>query len=354
MKDIPIVIPSYEPDERLIQLCENLYKEKLRDIIVINDGSSPKYDYIFKEIEKKYNCTILKHCINLGKGRGLKTAFNYLLATRKSILGCITVDSDGQHLVKDIKKCMSTFREHPDSLILGCRDFKSDNVPAKSKFGNNITKKVFKIFLGIKISDTQTGLRVIPKEFMRELIGVSGERFEYETNMLVEGKDKYPIVEVEIDTVYDSKENHSSHFNPIVDSFKIYRNIFKVFIKYIFSSASSFVIDIVLFSIFILIFDSFKEYILIATILARIISSAYNYLLNHKFVFKSNKNKKQTVFKYYILVIIQMFLSGTLVTYFVTKTMLNETFVKVCVDVILFFLSFFVQRKFIFSNKGCK
>ena len=236
-------------------------------------------------------------------------------------------------------------------MILGCRDFSGDNVPKKSRLGNNITKNVFRFFGGLKISDTQTGLRVIPKEFMKELLDINGERFEFETNMLLENKGKYPIKEVKIETIYDSKENHQTHFNPVVDSFKIYLNIFKVFFKYIISSFSSFIIDILLFTLFVALFkDKFIDYILISTILARIISSSYNYLLNHKFVFKSQKNNRQTIFKYYTLVILQMALSGLLVTLLVDKLMINETIVKICVDTILFFISFFIQRKFIFDN----
>lgn len=353
MKDIPIIIPSYEPDERLVNLCEDLFQNNLKNVIVINDGSDFKYDKIFNKIEKNYGYIILKHSVNLGKGRGLKTAFNYLLSKQEEILGCITVDSDGQHMVKDIIKCMNIFKKNSNSLVLGCRDFKLENVPTKSRLGNNITKNVFRFFLGIKVSDTQTGLRVIPKKFMKELLTTNGERFEFETNMLIDCKDKYPIIEVPIDTVYDSKENHSTHFNPLVDSIKIYKNIFKVFFKYIFSSLSSFIVDILFFSMFIRVFKSFSfgEYIIFSTILARVISSIYNYFLNHKYVFNSQKNKKQTAFKYFALVIVQMILSGLLVTIFVNKFMINETIAKIIVDTFLFFISFFIQQNLIFSNK---
>ena len=66
MKKVPIVIPSYEPDERLIKLCDDLYQNDLKDVIIVNDGSDEKYNKIFEEVEKKYRFIILKHQVNLG------------------------------------------------------------------------------------------------------------------------------------------------------------------------------------------------------------------------------------------------------------------------------------------------
>ena len=351
MKRIPLIIPSYEPDDRLITLCDNLKKEKIKDVIIVNDGSSKKYSYIFKEIKDKYKFTILKHKVNMGKGCALKTAFNYLL--KEDIIGCVTADSDGQHSIKDIKRCMKSLEDNPNSLILGCRDFTGDNIPPKSKFGNNLTKRVLRIFNGLKISDTQTGLRGIPKKFMDELINVEGDRFEFETNMLIESKHKYPIEEVSIETIYDSKENHSTHFNPIVDSFKIYKAIFGCFFKYLIGAISSFVIDILLFYLFCTIFKPFTSlfYITIATVLARIISSIYNYTINNKIVFKSREKVHVTAPKYLILLVTQMFVSSFTVTLFSKIFVsISETLIKTIVDAILFIVNYMIQKKFIFRK----
>lgn len=353
MKNILIVIPSYEPDERLIKLCNDLYDNDLNEIIIVNDGSSKEYDYIFKEIQEKYNCKILEHKKNLGKGRGLKNAFNYILTHYNDVIGCVTADSDGQHSVKDIQRLMKELENNPDDLILGCRDFNKENVPFKSKFGNKITKNILALFCGVKVSDTQTGLRAIPKKMMQDLLDTEGERFEFETNMLIESKGKYNIKEVRIETIYDSKENHSTHFNPIVDSMKIYKSIFKVFFKYIFASFSSFAIDILLFDIFCKLIGGVNQsyYIIVATILARIISSIYNYVINHKLVFNSNQQIKKTAIKYFLLVILQMGLSAILVqALFNIANNCNETLIKILIDTILFFINFFVQKMFIFKK----
>ena len=353
MKNIPIVIPSYEPDERLITLCKELEEAKLTDVIIVNDGSGKEYDSIFNKIEKDFKyITLLKHDVNRGKGRALKTAFEYLTKNRNDILGCVTADSDGQHSVKDIERMQKALVENPKCLILGARDFNKDNVPFNSKHGNKITRIAFRFFVGVKITDTQTGLRAIPKDFMKELIDVKGDRFEFETSMIIESRNKYPIKEIEIETIYDSKENHSTHFHGFKDSFKIYKKIFKCFFKYIIASLSSSVIDIVLFHIFASIFKNtgLSIYILLATIIARVISAIYNFLMNHRVVFNSKEKHIKTIWKYALLVIIQMFASAGFVTLFTNITNIHETIVKVVVDLVIFFVNYFIQRTIIFKK----
>lgn len=120
-------------------------------------------------------------------------------------------------------------------------------------------------------------------------------------------------------------------------------NIFRV-IKYLFSSGSSFLIDLILFTFFNYMFKN----ILISTVLARILSSLYNYLLNSRMVFKSYT--KSSIFKYYILVIIQMFASAFLVSgiSYILKGV-NDTIIKFFVDVFIFVVNYFVQKEVVFK-----
>ena len=131
-----------------------------------------------------------------------KAAFEFCLENRKDIDGVVTVDGDNQHRAKDIKKCSETMVS-TGNVVLGVRDFTGDDVPARSKFGNNMTSGVFKVLCRLNISDTQTGLRAIPYKYLETFDKVEGERFEYETNMLLAFK-KYNIgfQEESIETVY--------------------------------------------------------------------------------------------------------------------------------------------------------
>lgn len=352
---IPIIIPSYEPDNSLIALLNTLDEQGVGPIIVVNDGSGSNYDEIFNranDIIKKSNGTLLIHDINKGKGRALKTAFDYVLEHHLNAIGVVTADSDGQHTVGCIKKIIEGLNSNKDSLVLGVRSFDGDGIPWKSRFGNNLTEKVFAYVAGIHVSDTQTGLRGIPRTFMEQLINVPGERFEFETQMLLESSGHYPIKEIKVETIYDSEEDHQTHFNPVVDSIRIYKILCKKFIKYMLSSFSSSIIDIGLFSVFCYFLKgNAKFYIAIATILARIISAIYNYLVNYKIVFKSKENVKRSGIKYMTLAIVQMSLSAILATCGVALlSSIPNVIIKIVVDTFLFFVSYHVQQKYVFQK----
>ena len=350
-KLIPIIIPSYEPDERLRPLIVSLNEANLGPIVVVDDGGEEKYNHYFEEA-KELGCTVLVHEVNQGKGRALKDAFKYCLETYPGMLGCVTADSDGQHTPSDIEKCILALEENPDCLVMGCRDFSGENVPWKSSLGNNSTKNVCKFLCGVSVSDTQTGLRAIPSKFMAELLEVKGERFEFETRMLVKTKDNYKIVEVPIETVYDSKENHQTHFRPIKDSIKIYGIFGAIFAKFLFSSLSSSAIDMTIFTFLCWIFKGdTKFYVALSTILARMVSCTYNYLINFHIVFKSKENKGKALLRYIILAVIQMCASALLSTAGVFLTKGHELPVKIVVDVALFCISYIIQREIVFKKR---
>lgn len=356
IKNIPIIIPAYEPDDRMIVLLKEFEKADLGQVILVNDGSGKDYDKLFEDalnIIKPIGGVLLRHEQNCGKGKALKTAFEYVLNNCKDAIGVVTADSDGQHSIECIRSVANALIDNQQSLILGVRDFDSEGIPWKSQFGNKLTMKVLKYVSGLSVSDTQTGLRGIPRDFMAELINVKGDRFEFETQMLLETTEKYPIYEVKIKTIYDSEENHQTHFNPIVDSIKIYKVLGKRFLLYIFSALSSSVIDLALFTLFCHIFKDGMEttYIFTSTVLARMISATYNYTINYKKVFMSNESVIKSVSKYAALAVIQMICSAgfvwTLVNLF---RIIPEVIIKIVVDTLLFFVSYKIQQKYVFKK----
>jgi len=345
-KDIIVLVPALDPNKEIMTTFMEKLIKVFPNIVVVNDGSKKEYDDFFKSFEKK-KITVLKNHINYGKGRSLKTALNYILNTYPDAKAIVTADSDGQHSVDDILKVGKETIKHQDSYVLGCRDFKQSNVPFKSRYGNIITRNIFKIFVGLNISDTQTGLRGMSLKVAKEFLATPGERFEYETNTLLECKEKnIPIKEVTIETIYID-DNSESHFNPIKDSIRIY----KLFIKYILSAVSSFILDILLFALFMKVLpSSIKNKIIVSTILARVISSLYNYMINSKLVFKNQP--RFAIVKYFILVIVQMFASGFIVdTLSKNVFKFSPTLIKVIVDSVIFIVNFFIQREWVFKKK---
>lgn len=346
MEDIVVLIPAYKPNIDIMRTFLKELKKSFKNVVIVNDGSGKEFDDFYNELEKD-NIVVIKHDVNKGKGRAIKTGFEYILNNYSNITGTITADCDGQHTVSDIEKCAISLRKNHNSLIIGCRNFSEPQTPLRSKLGNNLTKFIFIIFIGVNISDTQSGLRAFSPELMKKFLKTNGERYEYETNMLIDCKNSnIEIFEVPIETIYINN-NATSHFNPIKDSFIIYKQFF----KYALAAISSFAIDMILFCIFTnWIFAKNGNNIMISTIIARILSSIYNFMTNSKLVFK--KSRKSSIYKYITLVIIQMFVSGFCVSFLSEHVMVQVPLLKLLIDTVIFMVNFVVQREWIFKNEN--
>ncbi len=212
-----IIIPSLNPNDKLLLLVDNLLKSGFDDIIVVNDGSSREYDDIYDKLPNKIR--IIKHDKNLGKGLSIKDAIKLI----DNSDAFITVDSDGQHLVEDVIKVSNELKDK--DIVLGERNFKEKNVPFKSKFGNAFSRIVFKLRTGISLNDTQTGLRGINTKYKKLALETEGNRYEYEMNFLYNlAKNNIKINTISIKTIYENG-NKGSHFNVIRDSLLIHRCI---------------------------------------------------------------------------------------------------------------------------------
>ena len=350
---VTIIVPSLDPDEKLMKVIEGLEAEGFDDIIVVNDGSKPEKLKNFPDPEKHPSCTVLTHPVNRGKGAALKTAFAHFLETRKDRIGVITVDGDNQHLPGDVRACAEKMAETA-SLVLGVRNFSLPHVPRRSKFGNKMTSLVFRICCGMKISDTQTGLRAFPSEILSAMCEIPGDRFEYETNMLLAlGEYGIKLSEQPIETVY-IEENQTSHFRPIRDSIRVYSLI----LKFLVSSIAASIIDNVGFWLALTLLSMFIDDLgakIIAFLIARAVSSSINFALNKKKVFKNSASVKSTVLRYYALAIPIMAISigaVCLLDYSIGNSLpIITTLIKIAVDLVLFICSFRIQREWVFSKK---
>ncbi|MCP5052955.1 MAG: glycosyltransferase, partial [bacterium] len=274
---IPILIPSYNPDRRLVELVEALIREGVKHIVIVNDGSFPRCDAIFDHLETLEPCTLLKHAVNCGKGRALKTGFNHIYLNFPDAPGIVTADCDGQHQPKDILTVAQSLAQHPGQLIIGARKL-GRKVPFRSLFGNICTRFVFSFAIGKKISDTQSGLRGVPLEIIPQLLELNGERYEFEINMLILTKRKsIDVREVPIDTIY-IEDNKSSHFNPFFDSMKIYFQL----LRFTFSSLLASFLDFIVFALAYRLTGNIMVSLLIGRFL---IGSLLNYIINRRLVF---------------------------------------------------------------------
>ena len=339
-----IVIPAYEPDQKLLDLLADIRLHLYCQVIIVNDGSSSASQAIFAEAKK--DAVVLEHTQNKGKGQALRTAFRYIQSLNVDSV-VVTADADGQHSVRDIQRVAHAATHLPNRLILGVRQFTQD-IPLRSRIGNKLTRLLFKLETGVSVSDTQTGLRAFQTQMLPFMMQIEGDRYEYEMNMLTQASQKYIITEVPIQTIYID-DNASSHFRPIRDSFIIYKNLF----KFALASFSGFVIDYVVYAmaLWALTFAPTALRLLLANTLARITSSICNYNLNRNLVFHNQEKITQTGTGYFALVIV-LFLSDTALLYFFHNLLgVNLYLVKILVGILLFFVSWFIQKQFIFRER---
>lgn len=331
-----ILIPSYEPDDKLIKLVDELKKNKL-NVVVVNDGSSKEYDSIFNKIKKKVK--VISYDTNQGKGYALKIGLEYIKENYKDYV-VVTMDSDGQHSVKDAIKLSNYAEKHPNELVIGKR-IRSEKTPLRSKLGNSITMFIYRLSTGVKVYDTQTGLRAFTNELMDFMQNVEGNRYEYEMNVLLYApSNDIKIKEIEIETIY-IENNEGSHFNTIKDSYRVYKEI----IKYSLSSIISFIIDYSLFALFSIFLS-----ITLSNIFARIISASINFTINKKIVFKSDKSILISLIEYALLAIF-ILVCNTLLLNLLVNIGINKFIAKLIVEISLFIISFLVQKTMIFKKK---
>lgn len=336
------LIPAYKPDKELIKVAKDLTNSNLT-VIVVNDGSGEGYTSVFNEVNEY--CKVISYDLNKGKGGALKTGFEYIKDNFDGDYIVVTADADGQHKIDDILKVCDESEKYPDSLVLGSRKFEND-VPLRSRFGNAMTRLVYRIFSGVAVHDTQTGLRAFSNKLINRMLEIKGTRYEYEMNMLMElAKEKTEIREVWIKTIYIDEENSSSHFNPLKDSFLIYKEI----LKFSASSLISFLVDYLLFCIF----SVFIPNITVSNVLARICSSIFNFTINKKIVFKSKGNTLKSALKYFLLAAI-ILAFNTLILNGLTMLHINRFVAKIITEIILFIASYIIQHKFVFRKDNTK
>ncbi len=339
------LVPSYEPDFNLLDVAKELLENDF-NVVVVNDGSGEKYNEVFNKLPKEVH--YLSYETNGGKGYALKYGMKYIKDNFEDYV-VVTMDSDGQHKVKDaIRICEECELQETDSLILGSRFF-DKKAPFKSRFGNFMARTSFLISTHHKIYDTQTGLRAFKSNLLDMMIGIKGDRYEYEMNVLLEAiKREVPIKEVKIETIYINN-NAGTHYNPFKDTMKIFKEV----IKFSLSSLIGFGVDYAAFTLLTLIPSEWPYWLIMCNIIARVISASVNFTINYKLVFKSKSNVLLAIVKYACLALFILGCGTLFLWLLVDKAGMNKYLAKILVEVTMFIISWLIQRLFVF-RKGKK
>jgi glycosyltransferase involved in cell wall biosynthesis len=340
-----LVIPIYQPNDKVVPFLKTFKNDDFALLIVVDDGSGLAYQPVFDQIKALKSFEVLSYPKNGGKGHALKTAFRFLKDHHPEIQGVVTADGDGQHAYEDILRVRDELSSHPDSLVMGVRDFSGKDVPKHNRIGNRLSALYFRLATGVKLGDTQTGLRGIPAALFPLAVESQGDRYEYEMNFLLQAVKEAPMRSLSIKTIYDG--NKTSHFHPVRDSLRIYKTPLLYLIVALLSEG----IDLGFFSLFTSIGPSDVLYkILVATIGARLLSGAFNFSLEYFLVFENQGGFAKKMGRYALIFFLNMGLSFGL-TYAFNYLPANLTFIKFVVDFVLFVANYFVARGWVFAKK---
>lgn len=346
-----LVIPIYQPCDKALPFLSTIDPSSFEKIVIVDDGSGEKYKPIFDEIGKLKNFIVLSYPFNHGKGYALKTGFKYVRDYLPDVKGIVTADGDGQHALEDILRVRDELSEKEDHLVLGVRDFSSPDTPGRNRFGNRFSSGYFKITTGVRVKDTQTGLRGIPENLFEIAITTIGDRYEYEFNFLSDAVKEVKLSQITIKTIYD--DNANSHFHPIRDSIRIYRTP----LLYLAVALTSFIIDFGLFAAIHYFGPTELPWeVIIPYVGARLISGPYNFLMNDFVVFPGPEGFGRKLGCYAFVFVINMCLGLGLLYLFdrVFPENFGLTLLKIFVETTIFIVNFFVCKVFIFARKNCK
>ena len=339
--NLVILIPAYKPGADFPAFVRELVLRGVGRIIVVDDGSGREHRACFEAVAGMSGVVVLRHGVNLGKGAALKTAINALLCEEDPSVLAVTADADGQHHPEDIARVAQALAVAPSSLVLGVRQF-SAGVPLRSRFGNQITRAILRVVVGQRLSDTQTGLRGLPYRLLPSLLKIALQGYEFELEMLLLCRaERVPIREVPIRTIY-LNANASSHFNPLLDSMRIYF----VLLRFAMLSLAAALVDNLIFAVMF----SQTGRVGVSQIVARCASMLFNFFAVKKIAFKSRGNREREFLEYAALVIVSGSLSYVAIETLVGRFGWAVVPAKLVAETVLFFVNFLVQRDLIFTG----
>lgn len=342
---VGIVIPALNPDNKLLELVNELIKRIKEigfpsdfNILVVNDGSSEESDLIWEALSKKLNVSVLDFSENQGKGVALKKGFAQMISIEATTV--VTADADGQHSASDILRVMEK-SARSNEVVLGVRKLSRAKTPLKSHMGNWLTRMVFSMVTKVNLRDTQTGLRAFPAALLPQLITISGEKYDYELNVLLTLANTLHLQEVPIETKY-FEQNRGSYFRPLVDSFLVYLT----FIRYSLVAISISTIDFACIWIVSTFLPASTAFFFVRLLTVHL----YFFLMKQK-VFEKVGSGGIQLLRYYVLVLLNIGLSYLV---FDTAHVTVESgyfLAYLAAALAMFVFNFFVTKSIIFGGK---
>jgi glycosyltransferase involved in cell wall biosynthesis len=224
-----IVIPAYQAHAHLgVVLGALQRRNEARPsplcVLVVDDGSTDSTH----QVAVTAGAEVVRHERNLGKGAALRTGLGW--ARARGFSQAVTADADGQHPVDEILRLVDVDAP-PNALVLGVRDLLRDGAPGANRFSNALSNRFLSLFTGLRLRDTQCGLRRYPVERTLELrCQDPGYAFEAEV-ILRAARVGLPILQVPIRVHYPEKAARLSHFQVARDPYRIVRRVVRTLLE---------------------------------------------------------------------------------------------------------------------------
>lgn len=340
-----VLIPALNPSANLVGVVQELVgSDRVRQVIVVNDGSSSVHDSVFQQVASLPKVILLRHAVNLGKGAALRTGMNlfYCQSQYEPEAVLVTADADGQHRPHDILRVAEKGEACRDDLVLGVRSFAAD-VPLRSRFGNGLTHWVFRLLMGKNLQDTQTGLRAIPRSMIPALLKVKASGYEFELEMLIHAvRNHVALISVPIETVY-LDHNNSSHFRPVVDSVRVYL----VFVRFLARSGLAMAVDYAVFVAAFLVTHSLGW----AMVCGRLVAVPAHFAIETSHVSRSNPSLAKTLARFALPAAVLGSIAYALIVLLIERFGWNVYLAKLFVEGLLLVGSLVLQRIVIVSRQ---
>ncbi|RMG14741.1 MAG: DUF2062 domain-containing protein [Planctomycetota bacterium] len=177
-----VVIPTYENPRTLADTVRGALAT-VGAVLVVDDGSGEATARVLVELSRAHpELVVLRHPRNRGKGAALRTGFR--AARERGFTHAVSMDSDGQHLAREIPRLLAEARAHPEAIILGARDLRAAGAGPGSRFGRLNSNFWVWVITGQRLPDTQTGFRCYPLAPLSEL-ALFADGYGFEVEVLV-------------------------------------------------------------------------------------------------------------------------------------------------------------------------
>ena len=319
--EMVILMPVYNPNERIVNYVKKL-KENNYQVILINDGSKSEYHSLFEKMV--HDCKIISYPFFKGKGYAIKKGIHYIKEHLQDKKGIIILENEYDliHI------------NHIRTLI----NKNSQKMCVVHHKGKKLLTKLFSMIYNKEFIDVDSELFAFSMNYIDQMMSVDENCYEVQS-LIQSVQNNQDIEEIQL-------ENKQQPFHLKNKTIQIMYVIFLHLIRFISSSIISSVLKLWMTS------DFWR--IALSSLIARILSTIVNYVINKKYVFKGKNNSKQTARRFLILTIVITILSTLFVYAASSLHIMSEKLAKPIGDLLLFLLSYSAQTKWVFKNNESK